>query len=155
MKLLDEHLKPGVQIPGDVVFKLYDTYGFPADLTRTIAEERGSTVDEAAMIKALRYWSVIPNAPQFQKWWASLGLAIFTLPMYGLAVAGAVIHRRQWRLWLLAAGPILFFAAVHMLFVGSIRYRLPAEYPLWILAAAGLVDLWRLRFGQPLVTAGG
>jgi alanyl-tRNA synthetase len=33
-------------ITGDVVFKLYDTYGFPADLTRVIAEERGYSVDE-------------------------------------------------------------------------------------------------------------
>jgi hypothetical protein len=110
---------------------------------------------QLAMIKALRYWSVVPNAPQFQKWWASLGLAVFTLPLYGLAIAGMVLHRRQWRRWLLAAGPILFFAAVHLLFVGSIRYRLPAEYPLWILAAAGLVGLCRRRFVEPLVTSGG
>jgi len=43
----------GKQIPGDVVFKLYDTYGFPVDLTADIARERGLTVDqdgfEAAM----------------------------------------------------------------------------------------------------------
>ena len=36
----------GKEIPGDVVFKLYDTYGFPVDLTADIARERGLTVDE-------------------------------------------------------------------------------------------------------------
>ena len=34
------------EIPGDVVFKLYDTYGFPVDLTADIARERGLTVDQ-------------------------------------------------------------------------------------------------------------
>ncbi len=36
----------GRQIPGDVVFKLYDTYGFPVDLTADIARERELTIDE-------------------------------------------------------------------------------------------------------------
>jgi alanyl-tRNA synthetase len=33
-------------IPGDDVFKLYDTYGFPVDLTNVMAKERGLTIDE-------------------------------------------------------------------------------------------------------------
>ncbi len=37
----------GTVVPGDVVFKLYDTYGFPMDLTADIARERDLTVDEA------------------------------------------------------------------------------------------------------------
>ena len=32
-------------IPGEVIFKLYDTYGFPVDLTNDIARERGLTLD--------------------------------------------------------------------------------------------------------------
>ncbi|WP_026375569.1 alanine--tRNA ligase [Aestuariibacter salexigens] len=43
----------GKQIPGDIVFKLYDTYGFPSDLTADVAREQGFTIDhpgfEAAM----------------------------------------------------------------------------------------------------------
>ena len=38
----------GTVIPGDVIFTLYDTYGFPADLTNDIARERGLTLDMAA-----------------------------------------------------------------------------------------------------------
>ncbi|MBT8079365.1 MAG: alanine--tRNA ligase [Gammaproteobacteria bacterium] len=36
----------GSEIAGNVVFKLYDTYGFPVDLTADIARERGLTIDE-------------------------------------------------------------------------------------------------------------
>ena len=37
----------GKEISGDVVFKLYDTYGFPVDLTADIARERELTIDQA------------------------------------------------------------------------------------------------------------
>ncbi|TDJ34617.1 MAG: alanine--tRNA ligase [Gammaproteobacteria bacterium] len=37
----------GKELPGDIVFKLYDTYGFPVDLTADIARERDLSVDQA------------------------------------------------------------------------------------------------------------
>ncbi|VVN91044.1 alanine--tRNA ligase [Pseudomonas fluorescens] len=49
LKILEQDLADlkGDVVPGDVVFKLYDTYGFPMDLTGDIARERSLTIDEA------------------------------------------------------------------------------------------------------------
>ncbi|MFM9382128.1 alanine--tRNA ligase [Pseudomonas sp. UV AK001] len=49
LKILEQDLAElkGDVVPGDVVFKLYDTYGFPMDLTADIARERSLTIDEA------------------------------------------------------------------------------------------------------------
>lgn len=48
LKILEQDLAglQGSVVPGDVVFKLYDTYGFPMDLTGDIARERNLTLDE-------------------------------------------------------------------------------------------------------------
>lgn len=55
MQILEDALAEldGKQIPGDVVFKLYDTYGFPTDLTNDIARERGLTLDMAGYDAAM------------------------------------------------------------------------------------------------------
>jgi len=49
MKMLEEAIGGlhGKRIPGEVVFKLYDTYGFPTDLTADIARERAMHLDMA------------------------------------------------------------------------------------------------------------
>ena len=41
------------KIPGEVVFKLYDTFGFPADLTADVARERGLEIDEEGFEKLM------------------------------------------------------------------------------------------------------
>ena len=55
MQILEEALAglSGTVIPGDVVFKLYDTYGFPVDLTNDIARERNLTLDIAGYDAAM------------------------------------------------------------------------------------------------------
>ena len=55
MALLDTaaaKLKSSV-IPGETVFRLYDTYGFPLDLTADVARERGLTIDQAGFDAAM------------------------------------------------------------------------------------------------------
>jgi len=48
LRLLDESIEPGMkELPGDVAFHLYDTHGFPVDLTADVLRERGMTVDMA------------------------------------------------------------------------------------------------------------
>ncbi|MFT5520918.1 MAG: alanyl-tRNA synthetase, partial [Enterobacterales bacterium] len=48
LKILDQAVDElsDKELSGDVVFKLYDTYGFPYDLTADIARERGLTIDK-------------------------------------------------------------------------------------------------------------
>lgn len=55
LRILEQDLAElkGSEIPGDIVFKLYDTYGFPMDLTGDIARERGLTIDEAGFEAAM------------------------------------------------------------------------------------------------------
>ena len=55
LRILEQDLAElkGSEIPGDVVFKLYDTYGFPMDLTGDIARERNLTIDEAGFETAM------------------------------------------------------------------------------------------------------
>lgn len=112
------------------------------------AEAHPARAVQLAFIKLARFWSPVPNADQFSAWPVRAGVAVSFIPMVLFGLVGAWKLRSD--LWTLAltAGPILYFTALHMVFVSSLRYRLPAEYPLLVLSAAGLDALWtkwRLR----------
>ncbi|MBB5519419.1 alanine--tRNA ligase [Amphiplicatus metriothermophilus] len=56
LKLLDEEvarLKPGEALPGEAAFRLYDTYGFPLDLTQDALRRQGRAVDVAGFDAAM------------------------------------------------------------------------------------------------------
>jgi alanyl-tRNA synthetase len=54
MQILDAALEGGVKVlPGDVAFKLHDTYGFPLDLSADVCRERDLNVDEAGFALAM------------------------------------------------------------------------------------------------------
>ena len=55
MRILQEAIEQldGSEIPGETIFKLYDTYGFPFDLTADVAREHELSVDEAGFERAM------------------------------------------------------------------------------------------------------
>jgi len=56
MEILDNALADGQkQLPGEVAFKLHDTYGFPLDLTNDVCRERNVGVDEAGFNAAMQH----------------------------------------------------------------------------------------------------
>jgi len=53
-ELIASTLRQGRRVlPGEEVFRLYDTYGFPLEMTRDVARERGLEVDEAGFARAM------------------------------------------------------------------------------------------------------
>jgi alanyl-tRNA synthetase len=55
LAMLEAELGDGVtEVSGDAAFRLHDTHGFPIELTREVAAERGATVDEAGFQAAMR-----------------------------------------------------------------------------------------------------
>ena len=67
-KLIQQTISEGKKVlPTQEVFELYDTYGFPDDLTRIIAEEKGLTIDEAGFEQALNEQKQRSKADSAQK----------------------------------------------------------------------------------------
>ncbi len=93
-----------------------------------------------ALRKLARFWSPLPNAAQFQSPLPMLACLLSFLPLIFFAVRGLwAAFDNPWAI-AVCAGPVLYFSALHMIFVGSLRYRLPAEYPLSVLAAWGVTQ---------------
>lgn len=101
---------------------------------------------ELAFLKQSRYWNPVPNAEQFQRWWIRIPFLLWYCVLAIFTCVGVWVKRKQIWTLVICLGPVIYFAAIHSIFVGSIRYRLPAEYPLLILTAVGIAasyHYWR------------
>ncbi len=92
---------------------------------------------ELAVIKAGRTWSPMPLSADYGNWMYRLAGLGYAMPFDLLVLIGicAAPIRRSAKALLLA--PAVYFTLVHMASVGSLRYRIPVEPPLAVLAAAG------------------
>lgn len=92
---------------------------------------------QLAFPKARQFLQPVPNSLANRGWvvWAACAALWLTL-LTGLVLAAVARTPRLPQL-LLTFGPFCLFLAVHMVFVGSVRYRLPLEFPLAILSASG------------------
>ena len=115
-----------------------------SDLARQFIREHPRRVAELAAAKAGRTWSPVPLSQEYGDWKKSLVLMLYSVPFYGLILAGLVGPfrggvARAGKVFLVL--PAIYFTAVHMVSIGSLRYRVPVEPPLAVLAAAALVEL--------------
>ncbi|MBI5758429.1 MAG: hypothetical protein HZA46_07920, partial [Planctomycetales bacterium] len=104
---------------------------------RVFVTENPGRAIQLAFAKLTRFWSPVPNAAQFGNAWVRIGVLACFVPLVVLAIVGWWHTWRDVSRWLLPLAPIVYFSLVHAVFVGSLRYRLPAEYPLAVLAAVG------------------
>ena len=102
------------------------------------AREHPGRVLGLAMVKLGRFWSPWPNADTLQAPGAAVASGLVTVPVFALIALGAWDRRRDFRALVLLAGPLAYFCVLHMVFVSSIRYRIPGEVPAMGLAAVGL-----------------
>ena len=95
-----------------------------------------------ALVKLGRFWSPWPNADTLKAPGVAAASALVTLPVLLLIALGAWQARRDLRALTLLLGPLLYFCGLHLVFVSSIRYRIPGEVPALGLAGLGLTRAW-------------
>jgi len=98
---------------------------------------------ELAIRKSARFLQPAPSTPPLT-WGIWVACGTFYMVFMGLCLSGIGTRHMDLRSLLVCTGPFLLFLGVHMVFVGSLRYRLPTEFPLAIVAAAGLRS-WPLQ----------
>lgn len=102
------------------------------------AREHPARVLQLAAIKFVRIWNVWPNEPAFRspllRWVVLLSYG----PLLLLALVGAWRYRRGGWPYVLPWLPAVYFTLLHIVFVGSIRYREPAVLAFMPLAAGVL-----------------
>ena len=100
---------------------------------RFVRENPGKTIS-LACVKFWRYIKPWPSANEINHWWGKLAMVSSTLLILTGAVWGSWLLRNSWstETYVLIWFPFFYFAAIHMLFVSSVRYRIPADYLLMI-----------------------
>jgi len=104
-------------------------------------EHPGRTVVLAAK-KLFRFWNLVPNVAQFRIPVLCVALGAPYAMVMLLALVGLVRSWRRGDVALILLLPVVYYSLVHMIFVGSVRYRMPVMPLVIVLGAHGLVGLW-------------
>ncbi len=101
-----------------------------------------------AWVKFVRFWRLLPYTPQMKGNVAAIIATMSMLPLILLAILTLIKRRKM----ILYFTPVLGFAAyltlVHMITIGSVRYRFPIEPFLIVLAAPSLIFIWETLFAR-------
>lgn len=91
--------------------------------------------------KFFRYWNVVPNAAELRSTLFPIVSLLSFGPILLLAIGGVLFLRRHLELAPLY-GLIVFFTALHCVVIASLRYRLPIEPFLIVMASGALSAAW-------------
>jgi len=99
--------------------------------------------------KILRTWSPVPLSEEYRRPLHRFISAAYELPVDGLILAGLFWPGLRRPAKMLLVIPAIYFTIVHAMSVGSLRYRVPIEPELAVLAASGLLSLVLSAGGTP------
>lgn len=97
-----------------------------------------------AIAKLARTFSPIPLSDQFSRPVYLAIAAVYSIPVFLLGIIALISRRIGWRVKIVLLSVPVYFAVIHALSVGSLRYRIPAEPFLAVLAVAGLASFWNI-----------
>jgi 4-amino-4-deoxy-L-arabinose transferase-like glycosyltransferase len=101
------------------------------------ARTNPARVVNLAVTKATAFLSPVPNFAKTEGWVFYSTCVVCWLFLTFNTVGGLASRQWEYSDLLVLVGPLVLFLLVHMVFVGSVRYRLPVEFPLSVLAAIG------------------
>lgn len=103
-------------------------------------------VIQLAFAKLTRFWSPIPLSADFGGRWLYVVVGgLYAIPLFVFAAIGLWRGKLSRRSKLILLLPAIYFSLVHSVFVGSLRYRVPCDVPLAVLAAAGVVAVFERK----------
>ncbi len=122
-----------------------------ADQARQYVRQQPGRSLQLTAIKIARTLSPLPLSAEYGTDWRLIGVSLlYMLPLDILAIAGLWTGGipRSAKVFLLA--PLLYFTIVHAASVGSLRYRIPADVPIAILAGMGTAAFGRMTHNRSL-----
>lgn len=127
---------------GGVMMGEYDNNEFFKQKALDYIRQNPGRFISLALEKMRRFWNPLSNyGPYRRPIYSAVALAA-NVPVYALAILWLFRMRRRWRETLFLLTPVLYYAGMHAVFVGSIRYRIPVMPFIIVLAAAGLWSLF-------------
>jgi len=130
-----------VEVRGGTMMSEVENNTFFRDAAMRYIRENPGRFMVMAFEKARRFWNVVPNYaapnPKSRILYAAASLLTY-VPVMLCAFLGLWLRREQAKALLLLLPPVLYFAALHMIFVGSTRYRTPIMPFIILIAAAGI-----------------
>lgn len=127
---------PEVKGLGEVEWDRY----FQRQAWSAIRQDPGRAIG-LAWPKFRRTWNPWPNVENYRRGLAGIAAAVWTMLLLGLAACGLWRTRGAVAAWVVLLLPVAVFTFVHMIYVGSVRYRVPVMPLVMVLAGVGLAGL--------------